>query len=213
MELRSILDWYVALQLRPIPGVVEINAFGGETRTYEIQVDPTRLNSFGISLRDVFVALEENNASAGGGYIVGGGEQRVIRGEGLITNLDDVRNVRIATRGDGRSVFVSDVADVAFAPLLRQGAVTRDGRGEVVTAAVMMRMGANAGEVSAEVRERIEALAPGLPAGVTIETYYDRSELVDRTIRTVATNLIEGGVVCWSWWYCCFCWEISAAAF
>ena len=155
---------------------------------------PARLNaSASEPARDVFDALEANNANAGGGYIVRGGEQRVVRGEALIDDLDDVRNVRVATRHDGTPIFVRDVGSVAFAPLVRQGAVTRDGRGEVVTASVMMLMGANSGEVSTAVRERLDEIALGLPDGVTIETYYDRAELVDRTIHTVATNLIEGG--------------------
>ncbi|MCA9559250.1 MAG: efflux RND transporter permease subunit, partial [Myxococcales bacterium] len=199
MELRTLLDWYVAYQLRPIPGVVEVNPFGGELKTYEVRVDPTRLNALGLSLRDVFEALEANNANAGGGYIVRAGEQRVVRGEGLVGSLDDIRDIRLggaaATMRHGTPIFVRDVAEVVFAPLVRQGAVTRDGRGEVVTASVMMLMGANAGEVSRAVRARLDEIAPGLPPGVTIETYYDRAELVDRTIRTVATNLIEGGVL------------------
>ena len=195
MELRTILDWYVSFQLRPIPGVVEVNAFGGELKTYEVQVDPEKLNSLGLSLSDVFSALENNNANEGGGYIVRGGEQRVIRGEGLIRTLEDVRNVVVATRDEGAAIFIKDVADVAFAPLIRQGAVTRDGRGEVVTGTVMMLMGANSGDVSKAVRKRIGEISPGLPEGVSIETYYDRAELVERTIRTVATNLIEGGVL------------------
>lgn len=195
MELRSILDWYVALQLKPIPGVVEVNAFGGELKTYEVQVDPSRLNALGLGLHDVFEALEENNANEGGGYIVRGGEQRVIRGEGLLQSLDDVRNVRVATRRDGTAVFVRDIGEVKFAPMVRQGAVTRDGRGEVVTASVMMLMGANSGEVAGAVKKKLDELAIGLPPGVSISTYYDRSELVARTIRTVATNLIEGGIL------------------
>ena len=195
MELRTILDWYVAFQLRPLPGVVEVNAFGGELKTYEVQVDPSRLNALNLDLDDVFEALEQNNANAGGGYIVRGREQRVVRGEGLITSLQDVRDVRVATRGDGVPVFISDVGEVAFAPMVRQGAVTRDGRGEVVTASVMMLMGANSGDVSRAVRARLDEIAQGLPPGVTIDTYYDRAVLVDRTIRTVAVNLIEGGVL------------------
>ncbi len=195
MELRSILDWYVALQLKPIPGVVEVNAFGGELKTYEVQVDPNRLNSLGLGLHDVFEALEQNNANEGGGYIVRGGEQRVIRGEGLLQSLEDVRNVRVATRRDGTAIFVRDIGDVNFAPMVRQGAVTRDGRGEVVTASVMMLMGANSGEVAGAVKKKLDELSVGLPEGVSISTYYDRSELVARTIRTVATNLIEGGVL------------------
>ncbi len=195
MELRTVLDGFVAWQLRPLPGVVEVNAFGGELKTYEVQVDPAALDAWDLSLRDVFDALEANNANAGGGYIVRGDEQRVVRGEGRVTSLDDIRDIRVATRGEGAPVFVRDVATVAFAPMVRQGAVTRDGRGEVVTASVMMLMGANSGEVADAVRTRIEQLAPGLPEGVTIEAWYDRSELVDRTIRTVTTNLIEGGVL------------------
>ncbi len=199
MELRTLLDGYVAYQLRPIPGVVEVNPFGGQLKTYEVRVDPTRLNALGLSLRDVFEALEANNANARGGYIVRAGEQRVVRGEGLIASLDDIRDIRLsnptAAGNHGTPIFVRDVAEVVFAPRVRQGAVTRDGRGEVVTASVMMLMGANAGEVARAVRARLDALAPGLPPGVTLETYYDRSELVDRTIRTVVTNLIEGGVL------------------
>ena len=195
MELRTILDWYVAVNLRSVPGVVEVNPFGGELKTYEVQVDPARLNALGLSLEDVFDALERNNASVGGGYIARGGEQRVVRGEGLIGSLQDVRDVRVATRLDGTPILVQDVAEVAFAPMVRQGAVTRDGRGEVVTAAVMMRTGARSGEVTRLVKDRLEALAPGLPPGVRVEPYYDRTELVDRTIRTVAVNLIEGGVL------------------
>lgn len=195
MELRTILDWSIAWQLRPIPGVVEVNPFGGSLKTYEVQVDPTRLNALGLSMRDVFDALEANNANTGGGYLVRGGEQRVVRGEGLISSLDDVRNVRIATRADHTPIFVHEIGTVAFAPMVRQGAVTRDGRGEVVTASVMMLMGANAGEVSQRVRTALDELAPSLPKGVTIETYYDRAELVERTLDTVTTNLIEGGVL------------------
>ncbi|QED30333.1 efflux RND transporter permease subunit [Microvenator marinus] len=194
MELRTLLDWFVTFQLRPIAGVVEINQFGGELKTYEVQVDPERLTALGLSLRDVFEALEENNANEGGGYIVRAGEQRVIRGEGLISSLDDVRNVRITTR-HGTPIFVRDVANVEFAPVIRQGAVTRDGRGEIVSASVMMLMGENSGEVAESVRIRLAEIESSLPDGVTIETYYDRSVLVERTIRTVATNLIEGGVL------------------
>lgn len=195
MELRSILDWSVALQLRTVPGVVEINAFGGELKTYEVTVDPERLNAYGLSLADVFEALEANNANAGGGYLARSGEQRVIRGEALITSLDDLRHIRVSTRQRGTPVFIKDIATAQFAPMLRQGAVTRDGRGEAVTATVAMMVGANSAEVAHAVKERIEEIKLGLPPGVTIEAYYDRAELVDRTVQTVATNLIEGCVL------------------
>ncbi len=195
MELREILDWYVAYQLRSVEGVVEVNSFGGDLKTYEVAVYPDRLLSFGLGLDEVFTALEANNRNAGGGYIVHAGEQRLVRGEGLVEDLADVGDVVVATRDDGTPVRVSDVADVRFAPMIRQGAVTRDGRGEVVTGIVMMLMGANSREVSDAVAERIEEIRPTLPEGVTIDTYYDRTELVSRTIRTVAKNLVEGGAL------------------
>ncbi len=195
MELRSILDWYVAYQLRSIPGVVEVNSFGGELKTYEVRVDPERLTALAVPLSDVFEALAANNANAGGAYIVHAGEQRLIRGEGLVTSLDDLRDIVVTTRADGTPIYVRDLAEVAFAPMVRQGAVTRDGRGEAVTGVVMMLMGANARTVARAVDERIERLRPTLPPGVTIDTYYDRTELVDRTIRTVAKNLVEGGIL------------------
>lgn len=195
MELREILDWYVAYQVRSVPGVVEINSFGGQLKTYEVAVHPDRLAAFNLGLSDVFDALESNNQNAGGGYVIHQGEQRLIRGEGLIETLEDIRDVVVATDKDAIPIRVSDVAEVLLAPMIRQGAVTRDGRGEVVTGIVMMLMGENSREVSQRVRSRIEAIAPTLPEGVTIETFYDRNDLVDRTIRTVATNLLEGGVL------------------
>ncbi len=195
MELREILDWYVAYQVRSVDGVVEVNSFGGELKTYEVTVHPDRLSAFDLGLSDIFDALERNNENAGGGYIIHDGEQRLIRGEGLAQSLDDLRDVVVVTRGDGIPVRVGEVADVGFAPMIRQGAVTRDGRGEVVTGIVMMLMGENSREVSRAVHDRIEAIAPTLPDGVSIETFYDRTELVDRTISTVATNLLEGGVL------------------
>lgn len=195
MELREILDWYVAYQVRSVEGVVEVNSFGGELKTYEVAVHPDRLTAFDLGLSDIFEALEKNNQNAGGGYIIHDGEQRLIRGEGLVSSLDDLRDVVVATREDGIPVHIGEVAEVGLAPMIRQGAVTRDGRGEAVTGIVMMLMGANSREVSRAVHDRIEEISPTLPAGVTIDTFYDRTDLVDRTIRTVATNLIEGGVL------------------
>lgn len=195
MELRTLLDWYVANPLRSIDGVVEVNSFGGELKTYEVQVDPALLRSFGLGLDDLFDALERNNVSSGGGYIAHAGEQRLIRAEGLLGDLDDIRRVVVATRDEGTPIRVADVADVRLAPMIRQGAVTRDGRGEAVTGIVMMLIGANSRVVSADVDRRIDELRPTLPPGVTIETFYDRTELVDRTIATAATNLVEGGVL------------------
>lgn len=192
MDLRTILDWQIAFQLRGVPGVIEVNTFGGELKTYEVQIDPDRLLNYGISLSRVFQALEENNANAGGGAIRHGAEQRLIRGEGLIGSLDDVRTIVLDSRADGTPIRISDIGDVRFAPMLRQGAVTRDGDREAVTGMVMMIMGGNSRQVVADVKKKIEAIASSLPDGVYIDTFYDRTELVMKTIHTVAENIGVG---------------------
>ena len=195
MELRTLLEWDVAYQLRSVPGVVEVNTFGGELKTYEVQVDPDRLLALRIGLDRVLEALQRNNANAGGAYIAHAGEQRLIRGVGLVQTISDIEQIVVVTRQDGTPIRIADVAQVQVAPMVRQGAVTRDGRGEVVTGIVMMLMGENSNEVARRVDARIDEIRPYLPEGVSLETYYDRTELVDRTIATVAKNLIEGGVL------------------
>ena len=195
MELREVLEWQLSYAIRAIPGVVEVNIFGGEMKTYEVAVEPTSLRAFGLGLGDVFGALERNNVSSGGGTIVHGGEQRLVRADGLLSSLDDIRRVVVATRDDGTPIRIADVAEVRLAPALRQGAVTRDGRGETVSGIVMMRIGENAREVATAVEARIRELEASLPEGVTLETYYDRKELVDRTVHTASVNLIEGGIL------------------
>ncbi len=192
MDLRTILDWQIAFQLRGVPGVIEVNTFGGELKTYEVQTDPNKLLNYGISLQTVFRALQENNANAGGGYIVHGAEQRLIRGEGLVGSLEDIKNIVLDNRSDGTAIRISDIGEVQFAPMLRQGAVTRDGDREAVTGMVMMLMGANSRQVVADVKERIKAIQATLPKGVYIDTFYDRTELVEKTIHTIAENIGVG---------------------
>lgn len=192
MDLRTILDWQIAFQLRSVPGVIEVNTFGGELKTYEVQVDPNKLLNYGISLSDVYSAIMENNSNAGGGYIAHGAEQRLIRGEGLVTSLEDIRNTVLENRADGTAIRVMDIADVRFAPMLRQGAVTRDGNREAVTGMVMMLMGANSRQVVADVKDKIKAIESTLPEGVYIDTFYDRTELVTKTIHTIAENIGVG---------------------
>jgi len=195
MELRTILDWYVNYPLRSVPGVVEVNAFGGELKTYQVTLDPDTLVSYGIPLEDVFEAVERNNKNVGGGYIEHAGEQYLIRGEGLIGGLEALGNVVVGHDAHGTPVYVKTLGEVEFAPMIRQGAVTRDGEREAVVGIVMMLMGANSRTVSRDVHARIEQIERTLPPGVEIDTFYDRTELVNRTIRTVATNLAEGGVL------------------
>jgi cobalt-zinc-cadmium resistance protein CzcA len=148
-----------------------------------------------IALDDVFEAIERNNANAGGAYIQQSGEQLLIRGEGLITNLDDIRRIVIANRHEGTPITINEVAEVVNAPMVRQGAATQQGRGETVIGIAMMLMGANAREVSRDVGAKLEEIGPTLPDGITVEVFYDRTDLIDRTIRTVTTNLIEGGIL------------------
>jgi cobalt-zinc-cadmium resistance protein CzcA len=194
MELRTILDWFVAYELRSVPGVVEVNSFGGELKTYEVEVLPDRLRALDVSLNDLFEAIERNNATAGGGYLVRSGEQLLVRGEGRIDSLDEIGDVLIETRAEGVPVRVRDVARVHLAPLIRQGAVTRDARGEVVTGIVMMLVDANSRAVVASVKAKIAQITPSLPPGVRLDVFYDRADLVNRTIRTVAKNLAEGAL-------------------
>ncbi|WP_437201211.1 efflux RND transporter permease subunit [Planctomicrobium sp. SH664] len=195
MDLRTILDWQIAFQLRSVPGVNEVNTFGGELKTYEVQIDPLRLRKYDITLKQVLSALEENNANSGGGYIVHGAEQRLIRGEGLVTSLDEIRQIVLDTREGGTPIYLSDVGEVCFAPMLRQGAVTRDGNREAVTGMVMMLMGANSRQVVADVKQKIALLQKSLPEGVYIDTFYDRTELVDKTIHTIAENIGSGVIL------------------
>jgi cobalt-zinc-cadmium resistance protein CzcA len=192
MDLRTILDWQIAYQLRSVPGVIEVNTFGGELKTYEVQLDPDKLLNYRIPLSRVFTALAENNGNAGGGAIRHGAEQQLIRAEGLIGSLGDVANIVLDSRGDGTPIRVGDVAQVRFAPMLRQGAVTRDGDREAVTGMVMMIMGGNSRQVVADVKARIAAIEKTLPEGVFIDTFYDRTELVAKTIHTVAENISVG---------------------
>ncbi|MES2642416.1 MAG: CusA/CzcA family heavy metal efflux RND transporter [Myxococcota bacterium] len=195
MELRTVLDWFVATQLKSVHGVVEINTFGGQLKTYEVQPDAMALASHTLALSEIFEALERNNRNVGGAYLVRNGEQIVIRGEGLLTGLDDIGAVVLRTSEEGVPLYVRDVAKVVEAPMVRQGVVTRDGRGEAVVGIVMMLMGENSRDVAAGVKERIASIAGSLPPGVTIDPFYDRTELVDHTIHTVETSLLEGGLL------------------
>ena len=194
MDLRSVLEWDIAFKLRSVPGVVEVNSYGGELKTYEVQIDPDKLVSYNISLESVFEALEGNNANAGGAYLERAQEQYVIRGEGLVETIADIDNIVVAAR-NGTPVYVKNLGKTVLAPQVRQGAVTRDGRGEVVTGVVMMLMGENARVVADRVKAELEVIKGSLPTGVTVESYYDRTDLVRRTINTVAKNLVEGGIL------------------
>ena len=193
-ELRTLQDWIIAPQLRGVPGVAEVNSFGGFEKQYQVLVRPEALVQYDLTLKQVLDAVAANNVNAGGGYITKGAEQLVIRGVGQVQDLDQIRNIVVTSR-DGTPVRVGDIADVVIGHTIRQGAVTKNGRGEVVTGIVMMRMGANSRTVVERVKERFAEVAKTLPKGVKLEAFYDRTELVDRTIHTVAKNLIEGAAL------------------
>jgi cobalt-zinc-cadmium resistance protein CzcA len=194
MERRTLLDWFIKPQLRSVPGVIEVNSFGGEEQQYEVLVDPAKLTGYGLKLRQVIDALSANNLNAGGGYLEHGGEQELIRGVGLIRNETDIGNI-VVTSHQGTPVYVSSVAEVRRGAQIRQGAATRDGTGETVIGVAMLLKGENSRAVAGRIAERLQQVQKALPPGVKIEPFYDRSTLVNRTIRTAARNLIEGGLV------------------
>lgn len=194
MDLRTTLDWYIKPHLRTVPGVIEVNSYGGEAKQYEVRVDPGKLISYGVTLQQVVEALQNNNLNVGGGYLNEGGEQRLIRGVAMIESLDDIENI-VVSATKGTPVYVRSLATVGFGAQIRHGAATRDGKGETVVGVVMMLKGENSQQVSERVVKRLEELQTSMPEGVTIDVFYDRRELVERTIRTAITNLVEGGVI------------------
>ena len=195
MELEETLDFYIAPQLRMVPGVVEVNSQGGEDRQYQVVVDPARLQAAGVSIADVVRAVERTSANAGGGYIEKNREQWVIGSVGQVKNLADLRSVVVGATGQGVPITVANIGEVRFGPRLRRGAATMDGNGEVVAGVALMLIGENSRTVTRAVKAKLEALASTLPAGMRVEPYYDRSELVNRTIHTVVKNLTEGAVL------------------
>jgi cobalt-zinc-cadmium resistance protein CzcA len=191
-QLREIQDWLIAPQLKVVKGVTEINSFGGFVKQYNVMVQPGRLRMFGIGLQEVLDAISSNNSVSGGNFIEHNGEQFIIRGFGQINKADDIKNI-IITNVDNKPVFIKDVASVEMGTQIRQGGVTQDGKGEIVTGIVMMLRGGNGRKVISAIEEKIESINASLPEGVTIEKFYDQSELIDRTTATISTNLIEGG--------------------
>ncbi len=194
MDLRTIQDWIVRRQMAMLPGVVEINSFGGRGKQYEVAVNPDKLRSMGLSIGDVFDALEANNQNSGGAYIEKNFQANFIRGEGLMRSLDDIRNTLIANI-KGQPVFIRDVAEVDYGSFLRFGAFTKDGKGEAVGGIVMMLRGENSNEVISKVKERIALIQKSLPAGISIVPFLDRSRLIKKTTFTVAENLSIGALI------------------
>ncbi len=193
-QLRTMQDWIVRKQLSGTPGVAEVSGWGGYVKQYEVAINTDQLNASGVSVNEVFEALQRNNANTGGSYIEENSNQYYIRGIGVVKNLEDVANITVKTV-DGTPVKVGDVAKVQLGHATRFGAVTRNGEGEVVAGIAIMLKGENFQEVSKNVKERISQIQKSLPEGVVIEPFIDRTNLVDRVEGTIARNLIEGGLI------------------
>lgn len=193
-QLRTMQDWIVRKQLSGTPGVAEVSGWGGYVKQYEVAINTDQLNASGVSVSEVFGALQRNNANTGGSYIEQNSNQYYIRGIGVVKNLEDVANITVKTV-DGTPVKVGDVAKVQLGHATRFGAVTRNGEGEVVAGIAIMLKGENFQDVIKNVKERISQIQKSLPEGVVIESFIDRTNLVDRVEGTIARNLIEGGLI------------------
>ncbi|KUO63498.1 cation transporter [bacterium BRH_c32] len=195
MEMRTLQDWVAKRQLLTVPGVNEVNSFGGYEKQYQVLIDPQKLLNYNLTLREVFQAVSENNANAGGAYIEHGNEQYLVRGSGLVQDIDDIKNIIVKTLENGTPIYIHNVADVQLGPAIRQGAVTMNGEGEVTAGIAMMLKGENSRAVVDRVKEKIETIKKALPDSVNLEPFYDRTELINKTIWTVEKNLLEGGIL------------------
>ncbi|KKX48477.1 hypothetical protein L950_0220805 [Sphingobacterium sp. IITKGP-BTPF85] len=194
-ELRTIQDWIVRRQLLGVKGVAEVSSFGGKLKQYEIAVNPDKLNAYGISINDIFSALEENNQNTGGAYIEKGPTVLYVRSEGLIGSLEDIGNISIANKNNETPLFIRDVANVKMGYATRYGAMTYNDQGEVSGAVVMMLKGANSSEVIKNVKAKVAQIQKTLPEGVVIEPFLDRTKMVNNAISTVEKNLMEGALI------------------
>lgn len=192
-ELRTLQDWVIKPQMRRVPGVTDVNTIGGALRQFQVLPEPAKLMAYGLSFRDVLMALERNNRNAGAGYIERNGEQYLLRSPGQVQSLAEIKSIRV-TSSNGTPVLIGDIAQVKEGTELRNGAATVDGH-EVVLGTVFMLIGENSRDVSEAVSERLKEVNQSLPQGVTANPVYNRTTLVDRTIETVKKNLLEGALL------------------
>jgi len=195
MELRNLHEYTIKPLLRTIPGVAEVNSWGGMVQQFHVLTDPSRLAGYGLTLRDLESAIAANNGNFGAGYIETRGERFTVRGLGRVANADDIGNIVVATRGGGTPIHVYDVATVTLGAMPREGAVSRDGRGETLSGMIVMLKGANGREVVRQVTERLAEVRALLPQHATVQPFYNQGDVVDRTTRTVFTNLVEGALL------------------
>lgn len=194
-ELRTMMDWTVAPKIRQVRGVIEVVSFGGALKQYRVTIDPNRLASLRVSLDDVRTALEKDNMNAGGGSIERAGEQLVLRAEARFKNLGEIAEVVVKTTEDGTPITIGMLAEVDTGPALRMGAMSQDGKGEVVAGFVLMLKGENSRDVVHRVKHEVEQINKILPKGVKIVAFIDRASFIDRTVQTVVKNLLEGAVI------------------
>ena len=195
MELRTIQDWIVRRQLIGTPGVAEVASFGGKLKQYEISVRQDQLKSYGISISDIFSALEKNNQNTGGAYIEKGPTVLYIRSEGLTVNIADIEKIVVKQMSNGNPLLIRDIAKVQLGSAIRYGAMTFNDEGEVAGAVVMMLKGENSSLVVKRVKDKIAEIQKMLPEGVVIEPFLDRTKMVNNAISTVKTNLMEGALI------------------
>ena len=193
-DLRTMQDWIIKRQMAMVPGVVEVNAFGGDIKQYEVAITPSKLKAHHITMNDVFEALESNNQNTGGAYIEKNHQANYIRGEGLARSLTDIENV-VVKNTEGIPLTIKDVATVQFGKAIKYGALTKDGKGEAVGGMILMLKGANSNKVIGAVKERMNEIQKSLPEGVYIKPFLDRSKLISSTISTVSVNLVEGALI------------------
>ena len=194
-ELRTIQDWVVRRQLLGVKGVADVSSFGGKLKQYEIAVDANKLKSYGITINDVFTALEKNNGNTGGAYIEKKSTVLYIRSEGLITNTADIKNIVVKNTANGTPLLMNDVAEVRIGSAIRYGALSYNDEGEAAGGVVLMLKGSNSNEVIKNVKERIIQIEKTLPKGVEIEPFLDRTKMVNSAISTVSKNLMEGALI------------------
>ncbi|WP_367769126.1 CusA/CzcA family heavy metal efflux RND transporter [Flavobacterium sp. WC2421] len=195
MDLRTMQDWIVARQLLGTPGIAEINSFGGKLKQYEVAVNPNRLRAMGVTIPEIFTALEKNNQNTGGAYIDKKPTAYFIRGVGLVTSLEDVENIVVKSNPNSVPIFIKDVAEVKFGSAVRYGAMTYNGKVDAVGGIVMMLKGANSNEVVQRVKDKMAIIQKSLPDDVIVEPFIDRSTFVNRAISTVEKNLVEGALI------------------
>ncbi|MCT3833620.1 efflux RND transporter permease subunit [Elizabethkingia anophelis] len=195
MDLRTIQDWIVRRQLLGVEGVADVASFGGDLKQYEIAIKPAQLKAVGVTMQQLFTAVENNNQNAGGAYIEKGPNALFIRTEGLAKNISDIENIVVKNLPDGTPILVKNIAEVKLGKAIKYGAMTYNGKGEVAGAVVMMMKGGNSNQVIDKIKTRVEEIQKTLPEGVKIEAFLDRTKMVDNAIGTVSKNLIEGALI------------------